>query len=112
MLSLPERSDKRDTLVVQASLSNFSVTFLDGVDGASVSEKALPYVSSGTISIPQNKVSSNLLSRNSSREQVKRAAGEDTWTLLKSNSHPRSNFLGDFLTYGVVEWSERTSRLP
>lgn len=57
VLSLPDRSDKRDTLVVQASLSNFSVTFVDGVDGASVSDKALPYVSSDTISMPQNEIS-------------------------------------------------------
>jgi len=43
VISLRERSDKRDTISVQAALSNISLTFVDGVVGKEVSEKALPY---------------------------------------------------------------------
>ncbi|KAI5195360.1 hypothetical protein E4T38_09096 [Aureobasidium subglaciale] len=43
LLSLPERSDKRDAVAVQASLSNFTLTVLYGVNGDTISEKALPY---------------------------------------------------------------------
>lgn len=44
MVSLPERSDKRDAFSLQARLSNITFTIVDGVDGSKVSAKALPYV--------------------------------------------------------------------
>lgn len=43
VISLPQRTDKRDAWAVAASISNFSVNLVDGVDGATVSEKSLPY---------------------------------------------------------------------
>lgn len=42
-ISLPERTDKQDGIRVASSLTNLSVTFLDGVYGSDVSPKALPY---------------------------------------------------------------------
>lgn len=45
LVSLPERTDRRDSFAVQARLSNISFTVVDGVDGTTVSDKALPYVS-------------------------------------------------------------------
>jgi len=42
-ISLPELTDKQDGSRVAASLTNFSVDFLDGVNGASVRPKALPH---------------------------------------------------------------------
>ncbi|KAH0344143.1 glycosyltransferase family 34 protein, partial [Aureobasidium melanogenum] len=43
MVSLPERSDKRDAFSLQARLSNLSFEIVDGVVGSEVSVKALPY---------------------------------------------------------------------
>ena len=45
MIGLPERSDKRDALTLMASLTGFSLTWVDGVPGKSISDKALPFVS-------------------------------------------------------------------
>lgn len=45
LVSLPERTDRRDSFAVQARLSNMSFTVVDGVDGTTVPAKALPYVS-------------------------------------------------------------------
>ena len=41
-ISLPERTDKQDGMKVAASLSNISVEFLPGINGADVSPKARP----------------------------------------------------------------------
>ncbi|CAD0105778.1 unnamed protein product [Aureobasidium uvarum] len=43
LVSLPERTDRRDSFTLQARLSNMSFEVIDGVDGATVPEKALPY---------------------------------------------------------------------
>ncbi|KAH0255112.1 glycosyltransferase family 34 protein, partial [Aureobasidium melanogenum] len=43
LVSLPERTDRRDSFAVQARLSNISFTVIDGIDGSTVSNKALPY---------------------------------------------------------------------
>lgn len=43
VVSLPARSDKRDSFTMQASLSNLSFTIVDGVDGRAVPSQALPY---------------------------------------------------------------------
>ena len=45
MIGLPERSDKRDALSLMASLTGFSLTWIDGVLGKTISDKALPFVS-------------------------------------------------------------------
>lgn len=45
LISLPQRTDRRDSFAVQARLSNMSFTVVDGVDGTKVPDKALPYVS-------------------------------------------------------------------
>ncbi|KAK5452078.1 hypothetical protein LTS15_007801 [Exophiala xenobiotica] len=42
-ISLPERTDKRDTMLLQAQLTNFTLEMVDGVVGSKVSPKALPY---------------------------------------------------------------------
>ncbi|EXJ96335.1 hypothetical protein A1O1_01461 [Capronia coronata CBS 617.96] len=43
MISLPLRTDKRDSFALQAAVSGMTYTQMDGVDGHSVPEKALPY---------------------------------------------------------------------
>ncbi|KAK7999600.1 glycosyltransferase family 25 protein [Apiospora arundinis] len=43
VIGLPERTDKRDALVLTSSLTGFSVEFVDGVRGDSVPEKAIPF---------------------------------------------------------------------
>ncbi|OQU96141.1 hypothetical protein CLAIMM_02264 [Cladophialophora immunda] len=43
VISMPERSDKRDAFSLQARLSNISFEVRDGVSGADVSVKALPH---------------------------------------------------------------------
>ncbi|OAL23793.1 hypothetical protein AYO22_06112 [Fonsecaea multimorphosa] len=43
VISMPERSDKRDAFSLQARLSNISFEVRDGVAGADVSVKALPH---------------------------------------------------------------------
>lgn len=45
MISLPSRSDKRDTFAMQAAVSSIKYTQIDGVDGQMVPAKALPHVS-------------------------------------------------------------------
>ncbi|KAL3425304.1 glycosyltransferase family 25 protein [Phlyctema vagabunda] len=42
VLSLPERTDKRDGIALGASLSGFQVEFVDGVRGEQMSPKAIP----------------------------------------------------------------------
>jgi len=44
MISLPNRTDKRDAFAVQAALSRISYTHVDGVDGSKVPAKAIPHV--------------------------------------------------------------------
>ena len=48
MISLPERTDKRDAFAVQAAVSGISYQMVDGVDGTKVPSKALPYASHPT----------------------------------------------------------------
>ncbi|KAG9570833.1 glycosyltransferase family 34 protein, partial [Aureobasidium melanogenum] len=43
LISLPQRTDRRDSFAVQARLSNMSFTVVDGVDGTKVPDKALLY---------------------------------------------------------------------
>ena len=43
MVGLPERSDKKDATTLAASLTDIDLEWIDGVDGASIPEKALPY---------------------------------------------------------------------
>ena len=45
VVSMPERSDKRDAFSLQARLSNITFEVRDGVSGADVPPKALPLVS-------------------------------------------------------------------
>jgi hypothetical protein len=45
MISLPTRTDKRDTFAMQAALSSIQYTQIDGVDGQTVPANALPHVS-------------------------------------------------------------------
>lgn len=41
-MSLPERIDHRDRLILQCAISEIKVEFVDGVHGDTVAEKALP----------------------------------------------------------------------
>lgn len=43
MISLPERTDKRDAFAVTAGITGFDYNITDGVDGSKISTKALPY---------------------------------------------------------------------
>jgi hypothetical protein len=43
-ISLPERTDKRDALTLQSSLSGIALTIMDGVDSSKLHVKALPHV--------------------------------------------------------------------
>lgn len=43
VISLPERSDKRDALTLISSLLGFSIEWVDGVKGETVSDKAVPF---------------------------------------------------------------------
>lgn len=45
VISLPSRTDKKDTFALQAALSSIKYTEIDGVDGQTVPIKALPHVS-------------------------------------------------------------------
>ena len=62
VIGLPERTDKRDALVLTSSLTGFSVEFVDGVRGESVPEKAIPF--------GQNKDSLPLTYRGSWRSHI------------------------------------------
>jgi hypothetical protein len=42
-VGLPERSDKRDALVLTSSLTGFEIEWIDGVRGEDVVDKALPF---------------------------------------------------------------------
>ncbi|KAK3295370.1 glycosyltransferase family 25 protein, partial [Chaetomium fimeti] len=42
VVGLPSRTDRRDGMVLQASLSNMDIEFIDGVAGADVPDKAIP----------------------------------------------------------------------
>lgn len=42
MVSLPERTDRRDSMVLAAAVSNIEVEFIDAVHGPDVLDKALP----------------------------------------------------------------------
>jgi len=110
VLSLPDRSDKRDTLVVQASLSNFEVTFVDGIAGATISNKALPYVSSNPVSILQRKARSDVESRRSSRETDKQDVGGVIWMSQESTRRTRPVLRINCHAYTTAEWSKRTSK--
>ncbi|KAL7626954.1 hypothetical protein AAE478_003729 [Parahypoxylon ruwenzoriense] len=42
VIGLPSRTDRRDGMVLGASLSNLEIEFIDGVDGKNIPDKALP----------------------------------------------------------------------
>ncbi|KAL0943085.1 uncharacterized protein CTRU02_200972 [Colletotrichum truncatum] len=42
VVSLPSRTDRRDNMILQSSLSNIDIEFIDSVAGDSVSDKAIP----------------------------------------------------------------------
>ncbi|KAI0005800.1 glycosyltransferase family 25 protein [Xylariaceae sp. FL0662B] len=42
-IGLPERTDKRDALSLMASLTGFKLTWVDGVAGKTIPDKALPF---------------------------------------------------------------------
>lgn len=42
MVSLPERTDRRDSMILAAALSNIEFEFIDAVHGENVLDKALP----------------------------------------------------------------------
>jgi hypothetical protein len=42
VIGLPERTDKRDALALTSAVTGFSVDFIDGIKGESVSNKAVP----------------------------------------------------------------------
>jgi hypothetical protein len=42
-VGLPDRSDKRDALVLTSSLTGFKVDLINGVQGERVSDRALPF---------------------------------------------------------------------
>lgn len=44
ILSMPNRSDKRDALSLSAYLTGLDIEFIDGVNGSLVSERAYPLV--------------------------------------------------------------------
>jgi hypothetical protein len=44
VVGLPARTDRRDGMVLQASLSNMDIEFIDGVDGKDIPDKAVPMV--------------------------------------------------------------------
>lgn len=46
VIGLPERSDKRDALTLMSSLTGFRLSWIDGVAGNTIPNKALPFVSS------------------------------------------------------------------
>ncbi|KAK6387240.1 hypothetical protein LTS17_000507 [Exophiala oligosperma] len=51
-INLPERTDKKDNMRLQARATNFSIEIVDGVIGSKVSYKAIPYTfkqNNGTI---------------------------------------------------------------
>ncbi|RYP03756.1 hypothetical protein DL764_004931 [Monosporascus ibericus] len=43
IIGLPERSDKRDALSLMASMTGLRLTWIDGVRGSSIPDKALPF---------------------------------------------------------------------
>jgi len=43
IINLPSRPDKRDAFVLTASLSGFNVEIIEGVDGSTIPDKALPF---------------------------------------------------------------------
>ncbi len=45
IISLPDRSDKKDAISLAASFTGIQFDFLDGVNGELVPEKAIPPVS-------------------------------------------------------------------
>lgn len=42
-IGLPERSDKRDALTLSAALTGFHVEWIDGIEGDSIVDKAIPF---------------------------------------------------------------------
>jgi hypothetical protein len=45
VISLPERSDKRDALSLMSALTGFKISWIDGVRGGDVVDQAVPFVS-------------------------------------------------------------------
>ncbi|KAI1444883.1 glycosyltransferase family 25 protein [Annulohypoxylon stygium] len=43
VIGLPERSDKRDALTLMSSLTGFRLSWIDGVAGKTITDKALPF---------------------------------------------------------------------
>lgn len=56
-MNLPERTDRRDAMVLMGAASGLRLTFADGVRGADVLEKTLP-VSGKTRTLSPGKVGS------------------------------------------------------
>ncbi|PHH61208.1 hypothetical protein CDD81_689 [Ophiocordyceps australis] len=48
VISLPSRPDRRDGMVLQASLSDITIDFIDGVQNSQIAEKAIPKAEDGT----------------------------------------------------------------
>ncbi|KAI0386202.1 glycosyltransferase family 25 protein [Hypomontagnella monticulosa] len=42
VIGLPSRTDRRDGMVLQAALSNLAIEFIDGVDGKTIPDSAIP----------------------------------------------------------------------
>lgn len=54
VVGLPSRTDRRDNIILQASISNIEVEFIDGVKGADVAENAIPMDEEGIKLKPAN----------------------------------------------------------
>ena len=49
MISLPERTDRRDSIILSAALSNIDIEIVDAVRGENVLEKAIPITDAGRL---------------------------------------------------------------
>ncbi|THZ16366.1 hypothetical protein D6C91_06388 [Aureobasidium pullulans] len=129
VVSLPERSDKRDAFSLQARLSNLDFVMVDGVNGAEVSAKALPYTMNlkagqvgcwrAEMNIIQEMVASNIQSAMifeddadwdvGLRAQMAELARGARWLSGKEteDSHPRSPYGDDWDLLWVGHCSTR-----
>lgn len=97
---MPSRTDKLDAMILAASVTGFNFDVLEGVQGDTVSEKALSGVS---VLIPSTEdYNADNRSRNGRADLVSKglwAAGADTWILPKSAStslpflKPQTNYV-------------------
>ncbi|KAK6829552.1 glycosyltransferase family 25 protein [Apiospora arundinis] len=108
VIGLPERTDKRDALVLTSSLTGFSVEFVDGVRGDSVPEKAIPF-GQNKDSLPvtyrgswrshmnvYHRAKFGICSDNGGRYGLLEKAAQGTRTLLLSGSNPHSPYGDDW----------------